>query len=133
MALDEKTSQRPLEEKLCQEFIKGVFARSLLASYERKQAEVQEQADRIVNTAKDEAQTAAKAAKDDIASSVSRRLAGAEEQIAAAKAAAIKDIRDQAISVAVGAARDVVAKQMDAKGSNALIDDAIKAVETKLH
>ena len=37
-------------------------AQSLLASYERKQKEVQEQADRIVATAKDEAATAAAAA-----------------------------------------------------------------------
>lgn len=108
-------------------------AQSLLASYERKQAEVQEQAERIVNTAKDEAQTAAQTAKDEIAKSVSRRLAGAEDQIAAAKASAIKDIRDQAVAVAVGAAKDVVAKQLDAKGANALIDDAITAVQTKLH
>lgn len=108
-------------------------AQSLLASYERKQAEVQEQADRIVANAKDEAQSAAAAAKDEIAKSVGRRLAGAEEQIAAAQASAIKDIRDQAIAVAVGAAKDVVAQGMDTKGSNALIDEAISAVETKLH
>lgn len=108
-------------------------AQSLLASYERKQAEVQEQADRIVANAKQEAQDAAAAAKEEITKSVGRRLAGAEEQIAAAQAAAIKDIRDQAISVAVGAAKDVVAGQLDAKGANTLIDDAIATVGAKLH
>ena len=108
-------------------------AQSLLASYERKQSEVQAQADRIVANAKDEAQRAADSAKDEIKRSVARRLAGAEDQIAAAQAAAIKDIRDQAISVAVAAAKDVVASEMDAKGANALIDDAIAQVETKLH
>ena len=108
-------------------------AQSLLASYERKQKEVQEQADRIVANAKEEAQAAAQSAKDEIANSVARRLAGAEEQIASAKSAAVKEVRDQAIVVAVAAAKDVMAKQMDATTSNQLIDDAISQVGTKLH
>jgi F-type H+-transporting ATPase subunit b len=108
-------------------------AQSLLASYERKQKEVQEQADRIVAQAKDEATKAAAAAKDEIASSIARRMASAEEQIESAQSAAVKDVRDQAISVAVGAAKAVMAKQMDAKGANALIDDAIATVGDRLH
>ncbi len=108
-------------------------AQSLLASYERKQKEVQEQSARIVASAKEEAQAAAKDAKDEIATSVARRLASAEEQIASAQASAVKAIKDQAVMVAVGAATDVIAGQMDAKQSNALIDDAINVVGEKLH
>lgn len=108
-------------------------AQSLLASYERKQKEVQAQADRIVASAKEEAATAATAAKADIASSITRRLAAAEDQIASAKASAIKAVKDQAVIVAIGAAKDILSAQMDAKGSDALIADAIKDVEAKLH
>lgn len=108
-------------------------AQSLLASYERKQKEVQAQADRIVSAAKDEAEKAAVQAKDDIKSTIARRLASAEEQITSAQAAAIKDVRDQAIVVAVGAAQDVIAKQMDATMANGLVDEAIEAVGAKLH
>jgi len=108
-------------------------AQSLLASYERKQKEVQAQADRIVATAKDEAATAAETAKADIANSITRRMAAAEEQIASAKASAIKAVKDQAVVVAVAAAKDVIAAQMDAKAGNALIDAAIADVEAKLH
>ncbi|MGJ8621243.1 MAG: F0F1 ATP synthase subunit B [Yoonia sp.] len=108
-------------------------AQSLLATYERKQKEVQEQADRIVAAAKEEANNAATAAKDDIAKSIARRLAAAEEQIGNAEANAIKEVRDQAITVAVAAAKDVIAAQMDAKSSNAMIDDAIATVSEKLH
>lgn len=108
-------------------------AQSLLASYERKQKEVQAQADRIVASAKDEATNAAAAAKADIASSITRRLAAAEEQIASAQAAAVKEVRDQAIVVAVAVARDVLAQQMDAKSAGALIDDSIDTVSEKLH
>ncbi len=108
-------------------------AQALLATYERKHKEVQEQADRIVATAKEEATSAATAAKADIAKSITRRLAAAEEQIASAQSAAIKDIRDQAIMVAVAAAKDVMAQQMDAKSAGALIDDSIATVAEKLH
>ena len=108
-------------------------AQALLASYERKQKEVQEQADRIVASAKEEAANAAVAAKDEIASSIARRLASAEEQIASAESAAIKDVRDQAIVVAIAAARQIVAEQMDAARAGALVDDAIDTVAAKLH
>lgn len=108
-------------------------AASLLASYERKQKEVQEQADRIVEAAKAEASSAAEQAKADIKTSITRRLAAAEDQIASAEAAAVKEIRDQAVTVAVGAANDIIAKQMTAKDGNDLIAEAIEQVSTKLH
>ena len=108
-------------------------AQALLASYERKQKDVQEQAERIVASAKQEATNAAAAAKDDIARSITRRLAAAEEQIASAEANAVKEVRDQAIVVAVAAAKEVLAKQMDAAAAGALIDNAIDVVGEKLH
>jgi len=108
-------------------------AQTILASYERKQKEVQEQADRIVEHAKSEAAEAAAKAKADLKASIARRLAGAEDQIASAQAAAVKDVRDRAIQVAVAAAGDLMAKTMTAAEGNALIDDAIATVKTKLH
>lgn len=108
-------------------------AQALLASYERKQKEVAAQAERIVASAKEEAEKAAQSAKDDIAASVARRLAAAEEQIASAQAAAVREVRDQAITVAMSAAREIIAKQMTAADGNKLIDDAIATVEAKLH
>jgi F-type H+-transporting ATPase subunit b len=108
-------------------------AQSILASYERKQREVQAQAERIVATAKAEASAAAEQAKEDLKTSIIRRLAAAEDQIASAQSAAVKAVRDQAVTIALGAAGDVIAKQMTAAEANKLIDDAIGVVETKLH
>lgn len=108
-------------------------AQSLLASYERKQKDVQEQADRIVENAKREAEEAAEKAREDIKTSVARRLATAEDQIASAQASAVRDVKDAAVSVAIGAAQDVIAKQMDADRQDALIDAAIDEVAQKLH
>ena len=108
-------------------------AKALLASYEKKQAEVQVQADRILEAARVEAAAAAEQAKADIVTSVARRLVAAEEQIASAEASAVKEVRDQAIVVAVGAARDIIASQMTAADGNSLIDDAITQAGIKLH
>ena len=108
-------------------------AKALLASYEKKQTEVQAQADRILEAARVEAAAAAEQAKADIITSVARRLVAAEEQIASAEASAVKEVRDQAIVVAVGAARDIIATQMTPAEGNSLIEDAIKQVGSKLH
>jgi F-type H+-transporting ATPase subunit b len=108
-------------------------ARSLLSSYEKKQKEVQEQSERIVAAAKDEAMAAAAQAKEDLKQSIARRLAAAEDQIASAEASALRQVREKAISVAVAAAADVLAKQSSAETAAASIDDAIAQVEAKLH
>ncbi|MFO7770142.1 F0F1 ATP synthase subunit B [Roseovarius gahaiensis] len=108
-------------------------AQTLLASYERKQKEVQEQADRIIAHAKSEANEAADQAKEDIKASIKRRLKAAEDQIASAESSAIREVRDEAVRIAIGAAKDVVAKNMTATDGNKLIDEAISEVDAKLH
>ena len=97
-------------------------AQSLLASYERKQKEAMEQAERILETAKADASAAAEQAKIDLKDSVARRMAAAEERISTAQASAEKEVRDAAIKVAVAAASEVVAKQLTSAESNKLID-----------
>lgn len=108
-------------------------AQALLAGFERKQKEVQDQADRIVAHAKDEAAEAAEQAKADLAVSIERRIKAASDQIASAEASAVKEVRDRAISVAVDVAKEVVAKQVTATQANKLIDASIGEIETKLH
>ena len=108
-------------------------ARTILASYERKQKDVQEQADRIVETAKREAMAAAEQAKADLKASIARRLAAAEDHIASAEASAVRAVRDRAVNVAVAAAGELIAARMSAADKNALIDAAIGEVEAKLH
>ncbi|MCP5075427.1 MAG: F0F1 ATP synthase subunit B [Rhodobacteraceae bacterium] len=108
-------------------------AQSILASYERKQKEVAEQAEHIVSTAKAEATAAGEQAQVDLKASIARRLQAAQDQIASAEAAAVKEVRDTAISVAVSAASDVINKGMSSDDAGGLIDAAIKDVGDKLH
>ncbi len=108
-------------------------AQSILAEYERKQKEVQNQADQIVAHAKEEAKIAASAAKDNLKASIKRRLASAEEQITSAQTAAIKEVKDTAVIVAVAAAKDVISSGMNASHANELIESAIKDANGKFH
>ncbi len=108
-------------------------AQSLLASYERKQKEVQAQAEDIVTAARSEGEKAAVAAKEDIRRSVARRLKTATDQIEAAEIAAVRQIRDRAISVAVAAAAEVMRERISPEETDRLIDASIEEVGTKLH
>ncbi|MFD1342787.1 F0F1 ATP synthase subunit B [Litorisediminicola beolgyonensis] len=108
-------------------------AQSLLASYERKAREVQDQADRIVAHAREDAKAQAEQAKVDLQKSIERRLAAAEEQIESAQDDAVREVRERAIAVAVEAARQVMAQQMSAEQRSKLIDESIETVGQKLH
>jgi len=108
-------------------------AQALLASYERKQDEVQGQADRIVARAREEAEASAAEARKNLEASIDRRLRAAEDQIASAEAAAIRDVRNRAVDVASAAAADVIRARMTAQRQNALIDSAIETVRERLH
>ena len=113
--------------------IRDAVAKALLASYERKMVEVQEQADRIVAQAKESAAEAADQAKVDLAASIERRVQAAADQISSAETRAVKQVRDEAARIAIAAAGDVAAKSMSDAKSAQLIDDAIGAVRSKLH
>ena len=108
-------------------------AQSILASFERRQKEVQEQADRIVEAARQDAEADAAAAREELLATVDRRLVAAQEQITSSQEAAERDVRDQAIKIAIAAARSVISEQMTAASANKLIDIAILEVESRLH
>jgi F-type H+-transporting ATPase subunit b len=108
-------------------------AQTLLNSFAQKRAEMTAQAERIVTEARAEAERASTQAKEDAARAVERRLAAAEDQIRAAEAKAVRQLRDRAAAVAVAAAQEVLAQQMTPERANALVDQSIATVSQKLH
>lgn len=108
-------------------------AKTILASYERKRKEVVEHSEHIIAQAKEEAELAAVAAKEALKETIARRLQAAVDQIASAQDAAVREVKDKAVTIAIAAAGDVIASKMAAKDANALIDAAIKDVGAKLH
>lgn len=108
-------------------------AQTLLASYERKQKDVQAQADRIVEQAKKDAKAAAEQAHKDLEASIARRMVAAEEQIAQAQSAAVRDVRNQAIAISVAAARQVLMQKTTQEDAAALIDKSIDEIGARFH
>lgn len=108
-------------------------AQELRASFERKKTEVKEQAERIVAKARQDAELAAKQARADLETSIARRLKAAEDQIAAAEQAAVREVRNRAVTVAVASAGDLIAKNLGAAEAGKLVEESIKAVEARLH
>ena len=108
-------------------------AQALLASYERKQKEVEELAQEIVTRARAEAARAAEQGRAELEASIARRLKKADEQIASAEAAAIREVRDRAVAVAIEAAGKVIAGKMTGEAAEAYLAQAIKDVSAKLH
>ncbi|MBT4471944.1 MAG: ATP F0F1 synthase subunit B, partial [Rhodobacterales bacterium] len=91
------------------------------------------QADQIILHAKEEAKIAAAAAKDNLKASIKRRLASAEDQILSAQTAAVKEVKDTAVIVAIAAAKDVISSGMNTSHANELIETAIKDANGKFH
>ncbi|MEM0990929.1 MAG: ATP F0F1 synthase subunit B [Pseudomonadota bacterium] len=108
-------------------------AQEIFAEFERKQKSVTTQAEEIVAHAKAEAEAAAERAKEEIAQSVERRLKGADEQIAMAEANAVKEVRDQAVTIAIAAAAEVLSQKVTDERAAQLVDSAIAEVGGKLH
>ncbi len=108
-------------------------AQTLLASYERKQKEVEAQADAIVARAREDAEIASKQAQADLTAAVDRRMRAAADQLAAAEAAAMRAVKDEAVRVAVEAAAAIIARSVTAEQSNQRIDDAIGEVGRRLN
>ena len=108
-------------------------AKALLTGYDRKLKDAREQAERIVANARSDAQAAAAAAQADLQATIARKLQAAEEQIAAAETAAIREVRETAVAVAVAAAGDVLAGQISGGKASALIDSSIAEVGQRLN
>ena len=107
-------------------------AEQLLAQYQQKQHEAEAAAQAIVTQAEDEARRIAEAAARDLEQSLARRQRLAEERIAQAESRALDEIRDAAVDVAVAAARQVIAAELDEQRGGALIDSAIAALPQRL-
>jgi len=107
-------------------------AEQLLAEYKRKQGEAAAEAQAIIAHAQDEAERIAGQAARDLEHALERRQHLAEERIAQAEAKAVDEIRAAAVDVAIAAAREVIASEMDESRGGALLDSAIAALPQRL-
>lgn len=108
-------------------------AQDLLAQYQRKQRDAAKEAEGIIAHAKEEAERLDREGRERLKASLARREKLAMERIAMAESQAVDRVRNHAVEIAVNAARSVLAASLSADKSNALIDDAIKQLPSRLN
>jgi F-type H+-transporting ATPase subunit b len=108
-------------------------AQALLAEYQRKQRGAGDEAKAFVEHAKLEAARSREQAQEDLEKAIQRREQQALEKIEQAEAAALKEVRDQAVDLAIAATAQLLSESAAAEKGEALVDDAIAELPEKLH
>ncbi len=107
-------------------------AQQLLAANRKREAEAEAEAEAILAHARAEAERVAVQAARNLEETLERRRRLAEERIAQEQAKALAEIRAVAVDVAISAARQVIAAELDQTRGAALIDVAIHALRQQL-
>jgi len=130
-ALDKRTAQirHDLDEaaRLREE------AAALLASYQSKSREAEQEAQAIVAHAREEAERRLADAQQEVAGALARRRQQALDNIARAEAQAVQEVREQAVDLALKATRKLLADNLTEARDAKLVADAIAEVGKKLH
>ncbi len=108
-------------------------AQALLADYQRKSREAEEEAKVIVEQAKREAEALAAETRKALAEQVERRTKVAEEKIARAEAQAVSEVRATAVDVAVAAAEKILRERVTGEAANAIAGQSIRALKGQLN
>jgi F-type H+-transporting ATPase subunit b len=108
-------------------------AQALLAQYQRKQREAEQEAAAIIAGATAEAERMMAEAKTKMEEFIARRGKMAETKIAQAEAQALADVRAAAAEAAVGAAEKMLSQIVKGEIADRLIVKGIDDVKTKLN
>ena len=107
-------------------------AQALLASYQRKQREAAQEAEEIVKQAREEAETHRRETEKSMTEILKRQEALAVDKITQAEAAAVQEVRDIAVELAIAATRKILAEKVTGDLSDKLVDKAIQELPQKL-
>ncbi|PLX36219.1 MAG: ATP F0F1 synthase subunit B [Hyphomicrobiales bacterium] len=108
-------------------------AQSLLAEYQRKRREAEQEAEDIVAEAKAEAERLTAETNKALEEMIERRTKAAEVKIAQAETMAVAEVRARAADVAVAAAEKILAAKAKGDTAKALIASGIEEVKTRLN
>lgn len=108
-------------------------AEALYADIAKKQQEAEATAAGMVAEAKAQAGRIEKEAEAALANAIARRREQALEKIAQAEAEAVREIRAQAVDVAIDATRHVLVEEMAGAQGQAAIDTAIEELPRRLN
>ncbi len=108
-------------------------ALALLSGYQRRQADALKEADAILSHAREEAARLRAQAGADLDATLKRREAQALTRIAQAEAAAVSEVRNLTVDVAIDASRRILASGLQAAQADQLIEQSITELPKHLH
>ena len=108
-------------------------AQQLLADYQRKSREAEEEAKGIIEQAKREAEALATETRRSLAEGLERRTKAAEDKIARAEAQALSEVKSAAVTAAIAAAESILKSKVAGGTATSLIDDSIKGLKGRLN
>lgn len=107
-------------------------AQALLAEYQRKRREAEQEAEEIVALAREEADRLKIEAREQLDELIARRSRLAELKIAQAEEQAVADVRAAAAEAAIAAAEKILAAKVTGKAAGDLIASSIAQVKERL-
>jgi F-type H+-transporting ATPase subunit b len=108
-------------------------AENLLAEYKQKRLDAEKEAQSIVAAAKADAEEYAAETRRKLSETLDRRAKQAEQKIAQAEAAAVKDVRNLATELAIAASQKLMAETAKGEKAAELIASSISAVKNRLN
>jgi len=107
-------------------------AQTLLADYQRKRREAEQEAEGIISLAREEAERLKVEAREQMEELVARRSKMAELKISQAEEQAVADVRTAAADAAIAAAEKVIAAKVSGKAAADLVSASIAQVKDRL-
>jgi len=130
-ALDERADaiRRELDEarRLREE------AQQLLADYQRKSREAEDEANAIIEQARREAEALASETRKSLKEGLERRTRLAEEKIARAEVQALSEVRAAAVDSAIAAAQRIIKSKVTPEVNARLVDQNVNELKRKLN
>jgi F-type H+-transporting ATPase subunit b len=108
-------------------------AQSVLADYQRKAREAEQEAEEIVEAARREAAAYATEAVRRTDEYVARRTKIAEQKIAQAETVALQEVRSLSTDLAIAAAERILTAKVKGAEAEKLISEAISEAKARLH
>ena len=108
-------------------------AQAALANYQRQQRQAAQEADAIIERAREEAERHREEAEATLKAVLKRQEAQALEKIAQAEATALREVRETAVDLAIAATGELLSEKLKGPEGSALIDDAIEGLPEKLN
>jgi F-type H+-transporting ATPase subunit b len=108
-------------------------AQALLAEYQRRQKEAEQEAQALIRSAEAEGERLQAEARAKVEEFVARRTKMAENKIAQAEAQALAEVRNSATEAAIAAAEKILGGAVKGAVADALISNGIRDLRSKLN